>query len=85
LTPLPGRVLFNHMDNTFIAKKLVEHDEQLNRIEAKIDGGVTKDMFLTAMDKLTTAIERLDQERLFEVHRLDRVEADVATLKKRSA
>jgi len=69
------------MDDKFVAKKLIEHDERFDRLEAKVDSLVTSDQFLTVMDKLTKAVDRLDQERLFQIHRIDRHEEDITKIK----
>lgn len=69
------------MDSSFVAKKLIEHDERLERIEEKIDKTLNRNEFLETMDKVIKTLDRLDQERLFQIHRLDRHEEDIAKLK----
>lgn len=69
------------MDLNIVTKKLLEHDDRFNEMDQKIDrhhGEV-----LTRLDKLVTAVERIDQERLFSVHRLNRHEKDIDRLKQR--
>ena len=66
------------MDVKFLAQKLIDHDERLERIETKM---LTRDEFLTTMNKVMSAIARLDRGRLFQIHRLDRHEQDIAKLK----
>ena len=64
-----------------MGKKLLEHDESLDQIGTKVDALLTKDEFLNSMDKVLSAIARLNQERLFQIHRLDRHEEDITKLK----
>ena len=72
---------FDEHDKQFraVAKKLLEHDDKFESLEKKIDS--FEDKMVTRLDKIVVAIERLDQERLFQIHRLDRHEEDISKLK----
>lgn len=67
------------MDLRFVAKKLLEHDEQFREIRK--ENTEYRNQILTKLDKIVTSIDRLDQERLFQIHRLDRHEKDIDKLK----
>ena len=43
---------------------------------------VTKDEFHTRMDEVVTILRRLDQERVFTIEWIRRIESDVSTMKK---
>lgn len=69
------------MDTKFIAQKLINHEERLERIEDKIDKILTKEEFFAIMDKVMTSLERLDQERLSSINRVDRQDKEISQLK----
>ncbi|MCR4278192.1 MAG: hypothetical protein NUV80_04290 [Candidatus Berkelbacteria bacterium] len=48
------------MDLKFVSEKLIDHDDRLERIEGKIDGLMTKNEFLTKMDKVISTLDCLD-------------------------
>lgn len=62
-----------------VAKKLLEHDDRFDSLEAKIDKN--HNQVLNRLDSLVTGLDRLDQERLFSIHRLDRHEKDIKKIK----
>lgn len=53
------------MDLKFVSEKLIDHDDRLERIEDKIDGLLTRNEFLTKMDKVISTLDRLDQKDYF--------------------
>lgn len=55
-------------------------DKKIDRLDKKIDKRF--DQILTILDKHTIILKRLDQERLFTLERIKRLEADVLTLKR---
>lgn len=69
------------MNEKFIVQKLLEHDDKLDQMVTKSDFAEFKDKMLTGMDRLASAVERLDGERLFQIHRLDRHEEDIDKIK----
>ena|SRR3989338_6942016 len=74
---------FDAHDRQFkaVSKKLLEHDDKFEALETKIDGFESE--MITRLDKIVVAVERLDQERLFQIHRLDRHEKDIDKLKQK--
>jgi len=60
--------------------------ENINSLGAKVDkieaGMVTRDEFNTTMDEVLTIVRRLDQERVFTMEWVRRIEADVERVKK---
>lgn len=69
----------------FMPKYVTEEylDRRLDEFELKMEKKfVTKDEFHTRMDEVVTILRRLDQERIFTVEWIRRVESDVSMLKK---
>ena len=64
-----------------IIKKLLDHDEKLERIEGKIatkrDVDDFKDKIITGQDEMITILKRLDQERIFTHEWVKQLENDV--------
>ncbi|MCL5666426.1 MAG: hypothetical protein M1383_01505 [Patescibacteria group bacterium] len=70
------------MDENKVLQKLIEHDEQLADIKERM---ATKDdirEIRQVMDKAMTILERLDQERVFTVEWIRRIEGDVDKIKR---
>lgn len=67
------------MNNEMLVKKVLEIDERLCRVEERVTtierDMVTRDEFLSSHDEIMTILKRLDQERVVQNHRLDRIEA----------
>ena len=57
-------------------------EKRLDSLESKLDRVVTQDQFNTTMDEVLTIVRRLDQERVFTIEWVRRIEADVARVKK---
>ncbi|MFH0828946.1 MAG: hypothetical protein V1907_02085 [Candidatus Kerfeldbacteria bacterium] len=58
-------------------------DQRLNDLEVRLDKKfVTKDEFHTRMDEVVTILKRLDQERVFTIEWIRRIESDVSMVKK---
>lgn len=72
------------MDETKIYSKLLEHDEQLGRIEEKIENLATKAEMHDKLDKILHIVERLDTERITTNYKLDQHEERIATLEQRT-
>lgn len=69
------------MEDNKVLHKLIEHGERLETIEKNLSKGVTLDIFNDRMDKMMTILQRLDQERLFTVEWVKRIEKDVEKIK----
>jgi hypothetical protein len=64
-----------------VITKLLEHDDQFVQIIKKIDddvGGLRREM-LDGQDQMMTILKRLDQERIFTVEWIKRMEKDIET------
>lgn len=66
-----------------IIQKLLEHDEKLKEIHKRLDQTLTKSEFLEQFDKAMVILQRLDQERVFTIERIKRLEAEVDRIKLR--
>ncbi len=64
-------------------------DERFDTMERRVDSldtvFVTKDEFNTKLDEVMVILRRLDQERIFTLVWIRRIDADVALLKERVA
>lgn len=63
------------MSDDKIIKKLIEHDEKLEALEDKMEAGF-KDT-IGKLEKITTIVQRLDQERVFTNEWIKRVEGQL--------
>lgn len=62
------------MDENRVTQKLIEHDERLYVVEQRMDSLLTRDAFLSVMDKMTAGFNRLNQEYLSIVGWLERLD-----------
>jgi hypothetical protein len=62
------------MSEDKIIEKLIEHDEQLEKIEAKLDNLPTKGEWLQKQDEMISILKRLNQKRVFTTEALRRIE-----------
>lgn len=69
------------MDENKVIQKLVEIDEKLNRLATQESVNTFKEEVTQTLDNQTVILKRLDQERLFMLERVKRIEADVEKLK----
>ncbi|MDP3986580.1 MAG: hypothetical protein Q8P77_04105 [Candidatus Veblenbacteria bacterium] len=58
-------------------KVLVEHGERLANIERKLDATLRRDEYLAGYDQMMSILRRLDQERIFTVEWVRRIEEEV--------
>ncbi len=70
------------MSNDKVIKKLIEQDEQLEKLGKNMATRLDLDEMRTVMDKAMTILERLDQERIFTQEWVKRIENDVDRIKK---
>ncbi len=56
-------------------------ETKVDNLETKVDNMVTRDEFNTTMDEVLTIVRRLDQERVFTIEWVRRIEADVERVK----
>lgn len=75
-------VYYKIMNEDKILQKLVEHDERLDRIEQSMATKADIRDLHTVMDRALNILDRLDQERLFTVEWVKRIENDVEKIKK---
>jgi len=55
--------------------------KEFRGLETKVENMVTREEFNTTMDEVLTIVRRLDQERVFTIEWVRRIEADVARVK----
>ena len=65
-----------------IESTMVTKDEFHQAIGQVRDQMVTRDQFNTTMDEVLTIVKRLDEERIFTIEWVRRIEADVERMKK---
>ena len=68
------------MENRII-EKLVEMDQKIDSIQNELSTKPSRDEMLTEFDRQGVILQRLDQERLFTLERIKRIEADVEHMK----
>lgn len=59
-----------------IENKLFEHDERFERIEERLDKTLTREEYIADSEKMMTILQKLDQERIFTVDWVKRVESE---------
>lgn len=64
------------IDNEVI-KKLIEHDEKLDKLLTREEFDEFKDSFFQGQDQMMAILTRLDQGRVFKVERIKRIEKRV--------
>lgn len=72
------------MNEDKILSKLIEHDERLDRLESTMKD--LKDqfqLFSVTLNKVMSILERMDQERIVMIHRIERIESDVSLIKQK--
>lgn len=65
------------MNEDKIIKKLIEHDDRLERIEETMATKKGIDRVMNVLDEVLTINRRLDQERIFTNERIKHLEEDV--------
>ena len=65
------------MNEDKIIQKLIEHDEQLIEIQEKLKDIPSRDELFGKFDQVLTILDRLDQERIFTVEWIKRLETQV--------
>jgi len=65
------------MSEDKIIQKLLEHDEQLSRVVTKDEFGEFKKETLQNQEEMITILKRLDQERIFTIEWVKRIEKEV--------
>ncbi|MBK7142015.1 MAG: hypothetical protein IPH75_08045 [bacterium] len=68
-------------EQSAIIAKLDALDAKVATLETKVDSVVSRDEFLTTMDEVLTIVRRLDQERIFSLEWVRRIESDVQRVK----
>lgn len=63
------------MDNDKIIKKLLDHDDEFTKIREEMRE--YNDRAMTRFDEMMVILQRLDQERVFTLERVKRLESDV--------
>ncbi len=64
-----------------IINKLVEMDEKIDRMQSIMATKADLEPIYDALDQQGQILQRLDQERLFTLERIKRIEADVENMK----
>lgn len=62
-----------------IITKLIEHDEKLNNIVTKDEFQELKEESFQKSDEIISIVKKLDEERIFTIGRIDRIENEVGT------
>lgn len=65
------------MNEDKIIQKLIEHDEQFEDLKGKINDLPTRQEFLQKEDEIIKILNRLDQERIFTMQAIKRIEVEV--------
>jgi len=65
------------MSDNEIIKKLIEHDDKFDKLVTKSEFNEFKDSFFQGQDQMMAILTRLDQERVFTVERIKRIEKKV--------
>lgn len=65
------------MSEEKIIQKLLEHDERFDSLVTKNEFHEFKDQILTGLDQAMTILKRLDQERIFTIEWVKRIEKEV--------
>ena len=68
------------MENKII-QKLVEIDQKIDELKADVATKADLREFRTVLDNQGQILQRLDQERIFMIERVKRIEADVEHVK----
>ncbi|MBU0625582.1 hypothetical protein KKF05_04530 [Patescibacteria group bacterium] len=69
------------MNEDKIIQKLIELDEKIDKLPLQEYVDARFDDVMSTLDAHTKMLERLDQERLFTIERVKRIEDDVQQLK----
>ena len=64
-----------------IIEKLVEMDQKIDSIKIELSTKPSREEILTEFDRQGVILQRLDQERLFTLERIKRIETDVEQMK----
>lgn len=67
-----------------IIQKLIEHDNRFDKLEQRVDETVTAEQFTKGYDDMITILRRLDEERIFTMEWVKRIEADVEEQKRKN-
>jgi hypothetical protein len=70
------------MEETKLVAELVDHRERLDRIEQRMNTVPTRDELFSKLDSMAKVLDRLDQERIFSMEWIRRIENDVDKIKK---
>ncbi|KKW17528.1 MAG: hypothetical protein UY58_C0002G0014 [Candidatus Magasanikbacteria bacterium GW2011_GWA2_50_22] len=70
-----------YMDEDKIIQKLVEIDQKLEGVATKDELSGFRQDVMDGLDKQLVILQRLDQERLFSIERVKRIEEDVERIK----
>lgn len=68
------------MNEEKVIKKLLDHDEEFERVHQGIDE--LKKEILSGQDQILTIVQRLDQERVFTFEYVKRLQKDIDRVKK---
>ena len=63
-------------------KKLLEHDEKFEKMATSEEVQTIKNEVMNSLDKMTTILKRMDEERVFTAKRIERVENETERLAK---
>lgn len=69
------------MNEEKIIEKLITIEERLSKLDDKIGGMITRSEFITAHEETVTFLKKLDQERIFTIEWVKRIEADLEKVK----
>lgn len=68
------------MDENKVIKKLLEHDEEFEKIRSELKEN--QDEILTRLDGIMVIVQRIDQERIFTFEYVKRLQKDIDKVKK---
>ena len=64
-----------------IIETLIEMNAKFDTMQANLNSKPSREEMLSGFDQQQVVLQRLDQERLFTLERIKRIEADVANMK----
>ena len=67
--------------NEEIVKRLIEHDEKLDNLVTKHDFVDFRDQMLSGQDHILKILTKLDEERIFTIEWVKRIDTEIQRLK----
>ncbi len=72
---------YTHMNEDKIIQHIIEIKEQMGRLDEKMGRFITREEYLKHQDETMAILKRLDQERIFTIEWVRRIENDLEKVK----